>query len=165
MTTPPETLRELLEFINNNTNALTTQPGLDELADFSNGCTDKFVGTYGDGTDIIPTPNLMRSLLHLSPISNMQHVNASLVNLERRHRILFASEFSCALIGHNSQNVSMRISPLEDIVNCTYKYSHDPSSTPFYTQRIPDEHRPFIVAATIREYKNVFVVKLFARTS
>ena len=137
----PTTLTQLLEFIGNRTEALSDAPSLDEMADFANGCSDTFVATHGELTEVVPSPHLMRTLLNLNAITGMDEVVATVVNMEQQHRILFACEFSRALLGHNTNDIAMRIEPLEKLIKSPYKYGAHLSEDAEYIVRIPDEHR------------------------
>ena len=78
----PTKLSQLLDFVSARSESLSETPDVSELADFASGCHENFVATYGEESDVHPTPTLMRTLVHLTPIVTMEEAFTTVTVLE-----------------------------------------------------------------------------------
>ena len=78
----PTTFTDILAYVSSKTeNSLSENPGITEITDFATGCNQTFITTFGEDTTMVPTPALMRTVVHLSTISSMSDVMADITDL------------------------------------------------------------------------------------
>ena len=146
----PTKLSQLLDFVSARSESLSETPDVSELADFASGCHDNFVATYGEESDVHPTPTLMLTLVHLTPIVKMEEAFITVTELESQHRILTAADFSRTIVPRATDAPSIKVDALEKLVFSTAKYNNDTATLAGYGQHVPANLRPFIIAATIK---------------
>ena len=97
-------------------NGWLLSPDKDELSEFASMASTAFMDEVSGNDSINVVPEVMRGILHLSPITGMEDAFAGITVLETEHRILSASDLCSGLVPRHVNSVTLNLDPLVELV-------------------------------------------------